>query len=719
MVHMPRLAGNQTGQGREGSGAPPGRSPGLCDGPVTDEEEKVRLFRVIAALALGIPAAAQAACPPVTMADLQGIPKGAYPQQYELDAFQKAAKCEMVFAGNPDIGNLNARIRGNPALPPVTARLPAEPLVVIPYGSIGSYGGRLRAMSNAAQAGTSDVLSLRHVNLVRYADDLQTIVPNVARAWTWNAEFTELTFTLRKGHKWSDGRPFTSADVRFWYVNLVLDPNIHPQPPDYALAGGKPMVVETPDAETVVFRLAAPKPGLLIHFATSFAQGFQPRHFLGQFHPDINPDADRLAQSLGFENGYAAVRAYYGNSDWTDTPTPLAGDPDRRARLPADVTPTLESHVLVSDTQTGRQLVANPYYFQIDPSGQQLPYIDEQDEVYVNDNGDRIRRLTSGAVDYKAQSVRLETAPVLLENQEAGGYVIQLKPTVAMPALSFNFTAPDPVKRALFNDLEFRRAMSVAIDRDRINQEAYFGQGVPSQVAPINPAPVFVDPKWASYEIAFDPDRAAALLNGAGLADTDGDGFRELPNGEPLELVLKFALQGIAGKVVALIAEDWSAAGVRTRVEEVSTEDYFAAQSANELDVSLWQYGAPMAIHLGLGSYFRAPFGTYSEHRTGMEWGTWFETGGAGGIAPPDWVRVLARDIAAFQSAVPGSEESNRLGAELVQVFVENLAMIGTVQAVEPIYHSKRLRNFTEFRTWSYEYYRTYPYRPAQWWLEK
>lgn len=677
------------------------------------------LFRVITALALGVPAATQAACPAVTLADLQGVSKGAYPQQYELAEFQKAAKCEMILVGNPEIGDLNARIRGNPALPPVTARLPSEPLVVVPYGSIGKYGGTLRAMSNTAQAGTSDFLSLRHVNLVRYADDLQTIVPNVARAWSWNADFTELTFTLRKGHKWSDGQPFTSADVRFWYVNLMLDPNIHPQPKDYALVGGQPMVVDTPDAETVVFRLPAPKPGLLIHFATSFAQGFQPRHFLGRFHPDINPDADRLAQSMGFRDGYAVIRAYYGNSDWTDTPTPQLGAPDRVAQLPADVMPTLESHVLVSDTEAGRHLVANPYFFQIDPSGQQLPYISAQDEVYVNDNGDRIRRLTSGAVDYKAQSVRLETAPVLLENQEAGGYVIQLKPTVAMPAVSFNFTAPDPAKRALFNDLNFRKAMSVAINRDRINQEAYFGQGVPSQIAPFNPAPVFVDPKWASYETAFDPERAAALLDEAGLQDIDGDGFRELPDGGEMNLVLKFALQGIAGKVVELIAADWSAAGIRTRVEEVSTEAYFSAQSANELDVSLWQYGAPMAIHLGLGSFFRAPFGTYSEHRTGMSWGRWFETGGDEGIVPPDWVRALAADIAAFQSAVPGSEESNRLGAELVRGFVGNLAMIGTVQAVEPIYHSTRLRNFAEFKTWSYEYYRTYPYRPTQWWLER
>ena len=81
------------------------------------------------------------------------------------------------------------------------------------------------------------------------------------------------------------------------------------------------MTVTAPDATTVVFDLAAPKPGLIETFTSSFIQPFQPVHFLGQFHPEINPDADALAQAAGFENGYEVVKAYFGSSDWTDTPT--------------------------------------------------------------------------------------------------------------------------------------------------------------------------------------------------------------------------------------------------------------------------------------------------------------------------------------------------------------------------------------------------------------
>ncbi|HAR52837.1 MAG TPA: peptide ABC transporter substrate-binding protein, partial [Roseovarius nubinhibens] len=101
-----------------------------------------------------------------------------------------------------------------------------------------------------------------------------------------------------------------------------------------------------------------PKPGLLAHFATHFAQGFQPKHFLGQFHPDINADADSLAQGLGFENGYDAIKAYWGNSDWTDTPTPMLSKPDLVEGLPKATYPTLESHIYVTDTTEGRHLVA-------------------------------------------------------------------------------------------------------------------------------------------------------------------------------------------------------------------------------------------------------------------------------------------------------------------------------------------------------------------------
>ena len=147
---------------------------------------------------------AGAECPPSTYADPMGL-QGDYLGQFELAEYEAKAGCTMTFSENPDIAKFNAMITNNPELPPVEERLPDEPLVLQPYHYIGKYGGQLDGLSNATEAGTSDLLSVRHVNLVRFDDDYLTIKPDIAKSWEWNDDFTEITFTLREGHKWSDG----------------------------------------------------------------------------------------------------------------------------------------------------------------------------------------------------------------------------------------------------------------------------------------------------------------------------------------------------------------------------------------------------------------------------------------------------------------------------------------------------------------------------------
>lgn len=664
-------------------------------------------------------ASALANCPAVTVSDMMGVAGGAFPQQYELSEFQAAANCTMEFSENPEIAELNGEIKGNPALPPLSERLPEEPLVVAPYDAIGKYGGTLRALSNATEAGTSDFLSVRHVNLVRYSDDLATMVPNIAKSWEWNADFTQLTFKLRRGHKWSDGAPFTSADIKFWYDNLALDPNVIEKPQDYVLVAGERMTVDTPDDVTVVFNLPAPKPGLLAHFATSYAPAFQPKHFLGQYHPEINPDADKLAQECGFENGYAALSAYYGNSDWTDTPTPMLSNPDKVDCLPKATQPTLESHIYITDTTEGRKLVANPYFHMVDTQGNQLPYISRQDELYANDNEVRILKLVNGEADYKSQSLTLASAPLLLENQEKGDYTIQLKPQIASYTVSFNVTSEDLAKRAVFGDVRFRRAMSVAMNRNDMNEVAFFGQGRPVQYTGFSPRPDFVSEELENAYVQHDPAMANALLDEIGMADTDGDGFRELPNGDKLVLNLQFATQGIAGEVVELMAQNWSDVGIQTTVKEVTPDEYRSAQSSNQLDVLMWLKGQPLAIHLGDASYWNPPFDGYFDLRTGMLWAEYIDSNGASGVEPPAWVGEMRQKAIEFQSAQPGSAEQAAAGKWLAETMVDQMLFLGTVIAPAPIYHRNALKNFTEFQTWSYEYYRTYPYRPAQWYFDE
>ena len=668
---------------------------------------------------LAFAAPVNAACPPITVADMKGVAAGAYPQQYELSEFEAAANCKMSFSTNPDISMLNSKIKGNPDLPPLSNRIPQEPLVVVPYDTIGKHGGTLDVLSNATEAGTSDFLSVRHVNFVRFSDDLQTIVPNIAKGWKWNDDFTALTFYLRKGHKWSDGAPFTSADVKFYHDNLMLDANIFEKPKDYITVGGETMTVETPDETTVVFKLPSPKPGLLAHFATSYAQGFQPLHFLGKFHPDVNPDADKYAQSFGFENGYDAIKAYYGNSDWTDTPSPLWSRPEIAGKLPQPVLPTLESHIYIADTTEGRHLVANPYFHQIDPTGQQLPYISEQDEFYKNDNEVRLLAIVNGDVDYKAQSLQLASAPALLDGQQGGNYTVDLRPEITLGVFSFNVTHEDPAKRAVFNDVRFREAMSIAINRQELNEVGFFGQGTPQQYVGFSPKPEFISDKWLNYKTDFDAAAANALLDQVGMKDTDGDGFRELPNGEKLVIAMSFSTQGIAGQTVELVAQYWADVGIQSVVKEVTPDEFRSAQSANKLDVMMWRKSQPLAIVLGNNELWVPPFENYFGVRTGMLWAEWVDSNGAKGVEPPAYVKQLIADINIFQSADQSSAEFRELGERLVKNMVENLLFIGTVNAPAPMIHHNSLKNFTSFKTHSYEYYRTYPYRATQWWLDE
>lgn len=660
---------------------------------------------------------AMANCPAVTVADPMEIAAGDFPQQYELSAYQAAAECEMDFSANPEIAALNAEIQGNDDLPPLAERLPDEPLVVVPYNSVGGYGGTFSVLSNATEAGTSDFLSVRHVNLVRYSDDLKTIVPNVAKSWSWNDDFTELTMTLREGHKWSDGAPFTSEDVRFWLENLSLDENIREKPANYVLAGGEPIEIEVIDEQTFKFVLSAPKPGLLAHFATSYAQPFQPAHFLGQFHPELNTEADAVASKYGFESGYEAINFYFGGSDWTDTPTPMLRDAEKAATLPYATQPTLESHIYIDDTTEGRKLVANPYFFQVDTTGHQLPYISRQEELYKPDAEVRRLAIINGEVDYKAQSLSLAGAPLFLENQENGNYTVQLKPTIAMATFSFNVTSDDAAKREVFANPDFRKAMSAAIDRDALNEIAFFGQGTAQAYVGFSPVPDFAE-EYVDTHIAYDPEAAEAGLDALGLVDTDGDGFRELPDGERLTLNLQFSTQGLPGPVAEFVAQAWTDAGIQTTVKEVTSDEYRAAQSANELDVMSWWRGEPLAIALGTNESYVPPYANYFGHRMGMKWGEWLDSDGASGIKPPQWAIDMIDDIAALQKAVPGSDAQAAAGERISRAFAEKIPFIGTVLAPSPIIVHDRLKNVPEFNTSSYEYYRTYPYRATQWFLD-
>ena len=644
------------------------------------------------------PAEEDGSCAGVTLND------GDYARVYELADYEAMQDCSMSFTGNPDMADLNSQIGNNPELPPVEERLPAEPLVVVPYEGIGQYGGTFHATSNATEAGTSDFLAVRHVNFVRYGDDYVTIEPNIAKSWDWNDDFTEVTFHLREGHKWSDGAPFTSADVAFWLNDIVLNTDIYESTPSWVQFGDGTMTIEVIDDTTFTLIFPVPTPGILSFFATTFRQPFQPKHFFDK----------KVADGMDFVD---AVTLYYGLSDWTDVPSPLlSGEAD-------DVKPTLESHILVEETTEGRHFVANPYFFMVDTAGNQLPYINEQDEIYVPDAEVRNLKITNGEVDYKVQSISIIDYPLYKDHEADGDYTVDLGFGVGANLFyGFNLTHEDEGLREIFNDLRFRQAMSLAINRDEIVELIYLGQAEPMQATPADPNTVnFVTEEHQNAFIEYDLDRANALLDEMGLVDVDGDGFRERADGSVLAIELQYSTQSGPAQVQELVKSYWDAAGIATTLKEVTSDEYRERATTNGADVVTWLYdeiaGATIVLNT---NQLLPPFGNPFNPGVAYGWEEWVASDGASGVEPPADALELYDIVAEFLQHSLGSAESDALGEQFVDIHVDNLWKIGIAGNIQtPIIHTNRLRNFGPYTVVSYDYYRVYPMLPAEWYISE
>jgi len=658
-------------------------------------------------------------CPSSTSASPSGVTAGAFPGQFESAEYEAAAGCELQFSGNPNAETLASEIAHiDGSLPAVADRLPAEPLVMQPLEAIGSYGGTFNGLSRANEAGTADLLSVRHVNLVRFASDLVTIVPNVAKSWEYNDDFTELTFELREGHRWSDGSPFTSEDVRFWLEDLHLNTDVVPVEGrrSQIMFGGEPIAIEVLDETTFTFKFAVPAPGFLSALASSFWQPFQPKAWFDKYFLNSNPDADELATSLGFDDWVDAVTALWGPSDWKDVASPfLTG-------RGGDWAPTLESYIVVDETSEDRRMVANPYFYAVDTTGQQLPYIDAIEETFIGDEEVQLLRVTAGETDYKSQGLTLAAFPVLDSNEESGGYTTQLAPSVGSNVFyAFNLAIADPTLNALFNEYDFRRAMSVAINRSEINELVWFGQGVPQQVTPIDPNTVgFITDDQLNEAIEFDPAQANGLLDGLGLV-AGSDGCRSLPDGSDFTLLLRFSDQFGRPEMHELVQGYWEDIGICANLTEVTSDEYRDSAARNELQVlTQASSGTASAVVIGNDEQLIPPWGEFFSPGPALHWAAFVRgiDNGVDPVDPPAEVKELIALVEQWQQLATGTDESDAIGNELVQVYVDNLWKIGTIGSVPgPVVHRDALVNVPDFTATTFDFYFAYPYGTYTWFL--
>lgn len=658
------------------------------------------------------PAASSATtCAPTTLADTQGV-EGTFPGQFDLAEYDEAAGCTLTFSQNP---LFDADVDAG-TLPPVAERLPANPMVVQPYAQIGVYGGTMFGLALEPESGTSEILSWHHVNLVRFADDLQTIVPHVASAYRVNDDATEITFTLRPGHKWSDGSPFTADDIVFWYNDLELNADLNPTPKSEWVFGGEPMTVEKIDEATVRFAFAAPAPNFLAFMATTYIQFFRPRAFLSQFHLAYEPQANEIAAERGFDDWTQLLQYYYPTNDWYDVPSGplLAGDPV--------IAPSLESHVRLAEAPTYREWQANPYYFAVDTAGNQLPYINVIREDFVEPDIQTLR-ITQGEVTLKAQDAEFANFPVYRENEGTGNYATLLprgQSADGHVVYGVNPTTPDPVLRELFADVRFKQALSLAINRDQANELVYFGQGQPLQWVPVDHfSSEIVTDEMLGYFAAYDPEQANALLDAMGLTERNADGIRLRPDGEPLVLKVNYAVQGGPGQLHELVHDDWNAIGIRIELNEVSSDTLGSILEQNQHSIGTWTGDGTNALQLATSARFAPPFNP-RDIGAGTLWRQWWDSDGAEGEEPPADVQRLFAIQEELANVPVGSAPFDELLAEAIAIHQDNLFLIGVVGDLpKPIIVNNRLGNFPADRIPFYgPYWHMFPYRPWQFFLE-
>lgn len=506
-------------------------------------------------------------------------------------------------------------------LPPVEERLPASPLIIEPVESPGVYGGTLRMVAGDDGLGWLR-MTVGVEGLVKWERDVSGVRPNILKSWEWNADATELTTQILEGIKWSDGEPFTADDYLFWWNEMVLDESIGLSTPAGTRVNGEPMQVEKVDDFTLKFTFAASHPLFVDLAARGFynsAQHLVPAHYLEKFHPKHNseyPDAKELLARYNNPLQYPDMPVLYA---W-HTVEFVSGD-----------------HIT---------LERNPYYWKVDSQGNQLPYVDRIEAKIVPAGGNSseliILKGIAGELDFQVRDIPLKDVPVLKENEAAGNYTVKLwkRGDYAWPWIILYYDYPDEGIVDLMYNQQFRTALSVAINRDRINEVAALGLGTPRQAALSPESPEFssaegkaIYDQWVNLAAAYDADQANTLLDEIGLKDVDGDGMRERADGTPLELVVSVD-QGDRQSIdaMALVKQDWEAVGLKTVVAPDEGSTFNQRVMAGEVMIRAW--GSAAAWGLISASPVWAPVEGVSYCMGGARIGLYYQTGGKEGIAP-------------------------------------------------------------------------------------
>lgn len=567
-------------------------------------------------------------------------------------------------------------------LPPVAERIPEEPLVVdlAARGRVpGRHGGTIRMFIQRAKD-VRYMAAYGYARLVGY-DAAYRLVPDILRDLTVSPDGRAVTLHLRRGHRWSDGHPFTTEDIRYWWEEVANHPELSPKgPPVELLVDGAPPAVEIIDAVTVRFAWPQPNP----RFLPALAQArpvyiYLPAHHLRRYHRDFADPAELAARVEK-----AKVR------DWAQ----LHNRVDNLYQFDNPELPVLQPWVNGTDRNGQRyELARNPFFHRIDTNGRQLPYADMVD-LEITAGGLIPLKVSLGGAGLQVRSLSFSDAPVLKQAEARGGPVTRLWRSGAASevALYPNLTYRDPVWRALFRDVRVRRALSLGISRKAINKVLYFGLAEERAVAALEESPFF-DAAQATAWARFDLEEANRLLDEAGLAARDASGTRLLPDGRPAEIIIETAGERQEdADTLELVAATWKELGLRTHVRALDRDILRdRAYSGRSMMVAWygWNNGIPTAD--------AEPNELAPVQQTNFSWPAWgqyHQTRGAAGEAPdlPEAIRLM--QLYEAWSRAPDADARADAWREMLAIHADQVFAIGTVsRAPVPVASDPRLRN--------------------------
>jgi len=567
-------------------------------------------------------------------------------------------------------------------LPPLVERLPRPPVVVDLEAEgkrVGRHGGSLTLIMGRDND-TRMMAVYGYARLVGYRPKTFELVPDLLADVEVENDRV-FTLTLREGHRWSDGHPFTSEDFRYFWEDVANNPALSPAgPPSELLVEGEAPTVEFPSPTVVRYSWSRPNPEFLPALAGARPLYlYRPAHFLRQFHARY---ADREALAERVKAGH--------QREWSA----LHNRIDSPYRMDNPDLPTLQPWMPVTKPPSDRFVFRrNPYYHRVDPDGRQLPYIDEV-VLLIASPGLIPAKTGAGEAGLQARYLSFDDYTFLRQAETRSRYETYLWRTAngSHLALYPNLNAEDPVWRALMRDVRFRRALSLAVDRHEINEVIYYGLALDGADTVLPGSPLHRDglrEAWAAYDTAA----ANALLDEIGLTRRDSRGVRLLPDGRPAEIVIETAGESTEQTdVLELLHDHWMAIGIKLYSRPTQRTVFRNRIFAGKTQMAIWA-----GIENGLAGPDTSPqefAPTAQTQYMWPKWGQYHQTGGMAGEPPdlPEAARLMAL-YRAWRDAGSRAARS-RIWDEMLTIWADQVYTIGLVSGVlQPVVASLHLYN--------------------------